>query len=113
MSVATASAVLRSRLTRTISRALPRLTAAIAQALPTLPVPTIPIFLEFSIAKLSTRRRSVRFERVCGELDPAEKRPTRRQVLAVLVLVRARARSDDGSLPRDAGRLEQEPGAPL
>src|SRR3979490_2093412 len=45
MSVATASARLRVRSTRTISRALPRLTAAIAQAQPTAPTPTIPILL--------------------------------------------------------------------
>src|SRR6266436_10036463 len=45
MSVATASAVFRVRLTRTISRALPRTTAAMAEAQPTLPVPTIPIFI--------------------------------------------------------------------
>src|SRR3954453_15569493 len=50
MSVATASAVLRVRLTRTISRALPRVTAAIAQAQPTLPVPIIPIFTGLSVA---------------------------------------------------------------
>src|SRR5262249_13484026 len=50
MSVATASAVLRLRLTRTISPALPRLTAAIAHAQPTLPVPIIPIFMAASIA---------------------------------------------------------------
>jgi hypothetical protein len=43
--VATTSAVLRVRLTSTISRALPRLTAAIAQAQPTVPVPIIPIFM--------------------------------------------------------------------
>src|ERR1700756_4438730 len=58
MSVATASAVLRSRLTRTISRALPRLTAAIAQAQPTLPVPIIPIFTAASIVG-SIRRRAI------------------------------------------------------
>src|SRR6267143_2300305 len=45
MSVATASAVFRVRLTRTISRALPRTAAAMAEAQPTLPVPTIPIFI--------------------------------------------------------------------
>src|SRR5467141_4993178 len=45
MSVATASAVSRVRLTRTISRALPRTAAAMAEAQPTLPVPTIPIFI--------------------------------------------------------------------
>src|SRR3982074_963379 len=45
MSVATASARLRVRSTRTISPALPRLTAAIAQAQPTAPTPTIPILL--------------------------------------------------------------------
>src|SRR5919197_5130557 len=50
MSVATASAVLRERLTRTISRALPRLRAAIAHAQPTLPVPIIPIFMGLSVA---------------------------------------------------------------
>jgi hypothetical protein len=46
MSVATASAVFRVRLTNTISRALPRSAAAMAQAHPTLPVPTIPIFMD-------------------------------------------------------------------
>src|SRR5215469_2071441 len=45
MSVATASAVLRVRLTSTISRALPRVTAASAMALPTFPVPTMPSFM--------------------------------------------------------------------
>src|SRR4029077_20380644 len=45
MSVATASARLRVRSMRTISRALPRLSAAIAQAQPTAPTPTIPILL--------------------------------------------------------------------
>src|SRR5262245_65839400 len=85
MSVATASAVLRSRLTRTISRALPRLTAAIAQAQPTLPVPIIPIFTAASIAG-STRRCAI---------------------------VALHAWSAKDSLPCHAGRLEQEPGAPL
>src|SRR5262252_7686524 len=85
MSVATASAVLRLRLTRTISRALPRLTAAMAQAQPTLPVPIIPILMAASIAR-STRRCAV----VCRSLAPANR-----------------------SLPCHAGRLEQEPGAPL
>src|SRR5438067_13477248 len=66
MSVATASAVFGLRLTRTISRALPRMTAAIAQAQPTLPVPTIPIFMDVS---------------VCHAVDPpaaARARPRRR-----------------------------------
>src|SRR5260370_668582 len=45
MSVATASAVLRVRLTSTISRALPRVTAASAMAHPTWPVPTMPSFI--------------------------------------------------------------------
>src|SRR5262249_46258572 len=45
MSVATASAVLRVRLTSTISRALPRVTAASAIAHPTWPVPTMPSFI--------------------------------------------------------------------
>src|SRR4029077_18080542 len=45
---ATASAVLRVRLTSTISRALPRAVAANAQAQPTLPVPMIPIFIDLS-----------------------------------------------------------------
>src|ERR1700758_1453532 len=85
MSVATASAVLRSRLTRTISRALPRLTAAIAQAQPTLPVPIIPIFTAASIAG-STRRRAI----VCRSW-----------------------RAGEPLLPCHAGRLEQEPGPPL
>src|SRR5690349_1337305 len=85
MSVATASAVLGSRLTRTISRALPRTTAAIAQAHPTLPVPTIPIFMDIS---------------VCHAVDPP------------MASLRARARGG-ALLARDAGRLEQEPGAPL
>src|SRR5712672_2943757 len=46
ISVATVSAVFRVPLTRTISRALPRTAAAMAQAQPTLPVPTIPIFID-------------------------------------------------------------------
>src|SRR5262245_17282456 len=50
MSVATASARLRVRLIRTISRALPRIVAAIAHAQPTLPAPTIPIFMDVSIS---------------------------------------------------------------
>src|SRR5215470_7941805 len=83
MSVATALAVLGSRLTKTISRALPRMTAAMAQAQPTLPVPTIPIFMDVS---------------VCQAVDPP---------------MVPRAARVDGSLARDAGRLEQEPGAPL
>src|SRR4029077_11494886 len=48
MSVATASAVLRVRLTSTISRALLRVTAASAMAQPTLPVPTTPSFMGFA-----------------------------------------------------------------
>src|SRR5262245_55168730 len=56
MSVATASAVLRLRLMRTISRALPRVTAAIAHAQPTLPVPIIPIFILPSFRRLLSRR---------------------------------------------------------
>src|SRR5262249_20534621 len=56
MSVATASAVLRVRLTRTISRALPRVTAAIAHAQPTLPVPIIPIFIPPSFRPPLSRR---------------------------------------------------------
>src|SRR6266566_3639780 len=85
MSVATASAVLRSRLTRTISRALPRLTAAIAQAQPTLPVPIIPIFTAASIAGST------------AGVPPFAVRgaPANRSLLC------------------HAGRLEQEPGPPL
>src|SRR5215475_6867403 len=49
MSVATASARLRVRLIKTISRALPRIVAAMAHAQPTLPAPTIPIFMDVSI----------------------------------------------------------------
>src|ERR1700730_794316 len=45
MSVATASAVRRVRLTSTISRALPRVTAASAIAQPTLPVPMMASFI--------------------------------------------------------------------
>src|SRR5262249_42875553 len=56
MSVATASAVLRLRLMRTISRALPRVTAAIAHAQPTLPVPIIPIFILPFFRRLLSRR---------------------------------------------------------
>src|SRR5262249_46878763 len=56
MSVATASAVLRLRVIRTISRALPRVTAAIAHAQPTLPVPIIPIFILPSFRRLLSRR---------------------------------------------------------
>jgi hypothetical protein len=48
ISVATASAVLRVRFTKTIARALLRRVAAIAQAHPTLPAPTIPIFIVLS-----------------------------------------------------------------
>src|SRR5215469_18202549 len=86
MSVATASAILRLRLTKTIWRALPRLTAAMAQAQPTLPVPIIPILMAASIAR-STRRCAV----VCRSFGAPANR----------------------SLPCHAGRLEQEPGAPL
>src|SRR6516225_8044436 len=85
MSVATASAVLRSRLTRTISRALPRLTAAIAQAQPTLPVPIIPIFTP----------------------PPLRDRPAGVPSFAV------RGAPANRSLLCHAGRLEQEPGPPL
>src|SRR5262249_20568053 len=85
MSVATASAVLRLRLTKTIWRALRRLTAAMAQAQPTLPVPIIPIFMAASIAG-STHRCAI----VCRHGAPANR-----------------------SLPCHAGRLEQEPGPPL
>src|SRR6266508_6819675 len=77
MSVATASGVLRVRLTRTISRALPRVSAAMAHAQPTLPVPIIPIFTGLSVA-------------------------------GALYFPRGRS-----SLLCNAGRLEQEPGAPL
>jgi hypothetical protein len=48
MSVATASAVRRVRFTSTISRALPRATAASAMAHPTLPVPMMPSFMRRS-----------------------------------------------------------------
>src|SRR6266436_4491142 len=55
ISVATASAVFRVRLTRTISRALPRTAAAMAEAQPTLPVPTIPIFIDPSLSTVIAR----------------------------------------------------------
>src|SRR5262252_9210035 len=114
MSVATASAVLRLRLTRTISRALPRLTAAIAQAQPTLPVPIIPIFMAASIAG----------NQPAGDRGVPDRWPAsswlypnkcRRAVKFRLfsppfALDAGRA---NGSLPCHAGRLEQEPGAPL
>src|SRR6516164_11828633 len=100
MSVATASAVLRLRLTRTISCALPRLTAAIAQAQPTLPVPIIPIFTDLSVAALSTRRRPDRFRTLYAKKAyPAD--------------ARASCATVKPSLPRNAGRFEQEPGASL
>src|SRR5690348_3979620 len=51
MSVATASAILRVRLTSTTSRALPRMTVAMAQAQPTFPVPTMPIFMVASASR--------------------------------------------------------------
>src|SRR5262249_24675383 len=86
MSLATASAVLRLRLTRTISRALPRLTAAMAQAQPTLPVPIIPIFTAASICSINLP--------VCHRLPFS-------------------GASANRSLPCHVGRLEQEPGAPL
>src|ERR1700682_132894 len=55
MSVATASAVRRVRFTSTISRALPRVTAASAIAHPTLPVPMMPSFIRQSPNGLSNR----------------------------------------------------------
>src|SRR5215813_14204060 len=60
MSVATASAVLRLRLSKTISRALPRLTAAMAQAQPTLPVPIMPIFTSLSVCWRASFRQANR-----------------------------------------------------
>src|SRR6266478_9069764 len=96
MSVATASAVLRLRLTSTISRALPRLTAAMAQAQPTLPVPIMPIFTGFSMLALSRRRCSGRSRHVHGRSwFYAQKRRKNRLLLC------------------NAGCLEQEPDAPL
>src|SRR5207247_431143 len=73
MSVATASAVLRERLTSTISRALPRLSAAIAHAQPTLPVPIIPIFTGLSVAGASyfpRGRSSLLWNTGCLEQEP-------------------------------------------
>src|SRR6516165_12328922 len=61
MSVATACAVLRVRLARTISRALPRITAAMAHAQPTLPAPTIPIFI--LALRLAAPRESTTYRR--------------------------------------------------
>src|ERR1700722_830490 len=65
MSVATASAVRRVRLTSMISRALPRATAASAIARPTLPVPMMPSFMRQSpndlLASRSARRRGHKF----------------------------------------------------
>src|SRR5437016_3935581 len=105
MSVATASAVLRVRLTSTISRALPRVRAAIAQAQPTLPVPIMPIFTDFSAVAPSTRRCSDRSPpRPAGD-RAAQPRSTRRQCMSRCVGV--------VSLLCNAGRLEQEPDAPL
>src|SRR5258708_17906351 len=96
MSVATASAVLRLRLTSTISRALPRLTAAMAQAQPTLPVPIMPIFTGFARLALSRRRCSGRPRHVHGRSwFYAQKRRKNRLLLC------------------NAGCLEQEPHAPL
>src|SRR5258705_13390044 len=96
MSVAPASAVLRLRLTSTISRALPRLTAAMAQAQPTLPVPIMPIFTGFSMLALSRRRCSGRSRHVHGRSwFYAQKRRKNRLLLC------------------NAGCLEQEPHAPL
>src|SRR5262252_1284221 len=60
MSVATASAVLRLRLSKTISQALPRLTAAMAQAQPTLPVPIMPIFTSLSVCCRASFRQANR-----------------------------------------------------
>src|SRR5215831_2559554 len=60
MSVATASAVLQLRLSKTISRALPRLTAAMAQAQPTLPVPIMPIFTSLSVCWRASFRQANR-----------------------------------------------------
>src|SRR5690242_9961826 len=57
MSVATACAVLRVRLTTTICRALPRVTAANAQAQPTLPVPMMPSFMAQLSAGLAGNAR--------------------------------------------------------
>src|ERR1700686_4165838 len=63
MSVATASAVRRVRFTSTISRALPRATAASAMAHPTLPVPIMPSFMAGLQAgsSRSARRRGHKF----------------------------------------------------
>src|SRR5438270_12077519 len=105
MSVATASAVLRVRLTSTISRALPRVRAAIAHAQPTLPAPIMPIFTDFSAVGLSTRRRSDRSRRHHASARAAQPRSARREYMSRCVgLV---------SLLCNAGRLEQEPDAPL
>src|SRR5215467_14844520 len=70
MSVATASAVLRLRLSKTISRALPRLTAAMAQAQPTLPVPIMPIFMSLSFAgALHSGKRTAHSLAIAGRLE--------------------------------------------
>src|SRR5277367_5802493 len=67
MSVATASAVRRVRFTSTISRALPRVTAASAMAHPTLPVPMMPSFMRSlrvgcrTVASRIARRRGHEF----------------------------------------------------
>src|SRR5262245_4322257 len=70
MSVATASAVLRLRLSKTISRPLPRLTAAMPQAQPTLPVPIMPIFMSLSFAgALHSGKRTAHSLAIAGRLE--------------------------------------------
>jgi len=59
MSVATASAVFLVRFTSTISRALPRVTAASAVAQPTLPVPMMPSFMDLLPVLAHSGMRSV------------------------------------------------------
>src|SRR5919198_4269992 len=119
MSVATASAVLRERLTRTISRALPRLSAAIAHAQPTLPVPIIPIFMtshDFvsSIHTLSSPRKQGPLE--YGSPATGSPRRERREVPLAGTTAHnptANYKPNRALLAWNAGRLEQEPSAPL
>src|ERR1700761_9071527 len=75
MSVATASAVLRVRLTSTISRALPRLTAAMAQAQPTVPAPMMPSFMRCSLRPAHAQENPQGARGVPAQLPPISTTP--------------------------------------
>jgi hypothetical protein len=100
-------------LTRTISRALPRVTAAIAHAQPTLPVPIMPIFTTASVAG-STRRSSGRSgQAACKQLPLSEETSSRRQAPPVLATVRPSCRANEPltPLPRGSPRTGTRCGA--